>query len=349
MLLKKEWDKIITEHFDIFDAYTRKRILGINESERDIVLSSLSAKLYNIIVDKTTEIDYGDIPKSKGDITKIPNYVNIKDCLETIRGILVEFRENTEPVDQIFTAIDNLIDSRPIWEKAYVYNSAIPIVFYETIALAIVSSTSLLISTSIDYIKEPSEKAYTVILDKVSYRKNKDALLFRNLRKFNNAYKTGEIKKAFEPMLKVRDEIKEAVDIVNEFSASAILAGVITAGVIASLIGLIVPILHELVSFFYCTKQSISDFFAIQAELLALNAESVKLDYTKTEEKREKIYNNQMKLVEKFKKISSALAVRLKSGEKRGEAMYKKESSIKYTIDMDTDELKTPSKSNSMF
>lgn len=348
MVSKQDWNGIIAEYFNIFDNYTRNKLLSLEESEKDMVLSSLSAKLYNIIVDKATEIDYGDIPKSKGDITRIPNFVNITECLNTIRGILVEFKEDTEPVDEILKAIDNLRESRPMWEKAYVFNSPVPITFYETMALAIVSSTSLLISTSIDYIKEPSENTYNITLDKVSYHKSKDALLFRNLRKFNKGYKSGEIKKVMEPMLKVKEEVSEAVDIINEFSATSIIAAVVTAGVIVSMISLIVPILHELTSFFFCTKQHISDFFDIQADLLALNAESVKLDYTKTESERDKIYKKQMNLVNRFKKIANALAVKLKSAEKRGEAMYKKESAVKYTIDKDTDSWSTTS-SSSMF
>ena len=76
MILKEQWNNIITEHFDIFDTNTRKILLSINEAEdRNMVLSSLSAKLYNIIVEKSTEIDFGDIPKSKGDISKIPHFV----------------------------------------------------------------------------------------------------------------------------------------------------------------------------------------------------------------------------------------------------------------------------------
>lgn len=348
MILKRDWNQIVTEHFDIFDPYTRRRLISVQEGEQDQVLASLSAKLYSIIVDKTTEIDYGDIPRSKGDITRIPNFVGITECLNTIKGILVEFKEDTEPVDEILKAIDNLRESRDLWEKAYTFNSSLPITFYETIALAIVSSTSLLISTSIDYIKEPSENSYTISLDKVSYHKNKDALLFRNLKRFNKAYMNGEIRKVMEPTLRVKEEVKEAVDIITEFGASSIIAGIITAGVIVSMISLIIPILHELTSFFFCTKQHISDFFEVQADLLALNAESVKLDYTKTESERNKIYTKQMKLVARFKKIANALAVKLKSAEKRGEAMYKKESSSKLTIDRDTDTLKTTSQS-SMF
>lgn len=345
---KTEWNKIISEHFDVFHPYTRKTLLSLQESDRNMVLSSLSAKLYHIIVDKTTEIDYGDIPKSKGDITKIPHFTDILECLNTISSILTELKEDQTPVNDIFKAIDNLRESRAIWERAYVLNADMPIIFYETMALAVVSSTSLMVSTSIEFIKEPSENSYTITLDKVAYHKNKDALLFRNLRRFNKAYLSGEIKKTMENMLQVKNTVKEAVDIVNEFSATGIIAGLVTAGLIVSMISMIVPILHELTSFFFCTKQSFSDWFDAQANLLALNAESVKLDYTKTESEREKIYNKQMKLVERFKKIANALAVKLKSAEKRGEAMYKKESTMKYRMDEETGSISTSSTS-SMF
>ena len=331
---RKEYLNIISEYFDIYDTRTRKTLLSITEArEQAAVLSSLSSKLYNIIVDKSTEVDFGEIPKSKGDIAKIPNYMNILECLETIRGILVEFGENTESVDEIMKAIDNLRDSRALWEKGYTFNADMVIVFYETMALSIISSTSLLISTSIDYIKEPSENDYSITLDKTGYHKSKNYLLFKNLKRFNNAYRNGEVKKVMEIALKAKETVKESVDYVNEFSAAGIIAGIVTAGFAISLIGLIVNILQDLITLHYCMRQNISDYLDIQANLLAINAESVKLDVTKTEEKRTKIYNKQMKLVEKFKKLSNKFAIKMKSADKQSQVIIKKESSVKYKVD----------------
>lgn len=333
MVLKSQYNKIISEHFDIIDTKTRRILLALDEADQNMILSSLSAKLYHMIVDKVDDIDYGDIPKSKGDITKIPHFVELEECLNTIRGLLVQFNEDTQPVDEVLKAIQNLRESRSIWEKAYTFGSQMPILFYETMALSIVSSVSLLISTSIEYIKEPTEGNYRISLDKVGYVKSKNSLLFKNIKKFNKAYANGDIKKTMEPLLKAVDKVRESVNIVNELSATAIVAGIVTAGVVVSMISLIIPILHELVAMFFCAKQSISEYFDIQADLLALNAESVRLDYTKTESERNKIYTKQMKLVDRFKKIANKLAVKLKSAEKRGETLVKKENSVKYKMD----------------
>lgn len=332
-LSSKEYNKIISEHFDIFDDTTRKKVMLIEENDKQMIMSSLASKLYHFIVEKVDDIDYGDIPKSKGDISKIPHFLELKECLDTIREILVQNNDDTEPVDVILKSIENLRDSKDIWEKAYTMECQLPIIFYETIALSIVSSVSFLISTSIEYIKEPSEGSFRIAIDKVAYAKSKKGLLFKNLRKFNKAYANGEIHKTMEPLLRANQKVRESVDMVNEISATAIVAGIVSAGVIASIIALIVPILHDLVSMFFCAKQSISEYFDIQANLLALNAETVKLDYTKSEDKRLKIYNKQMKIVETLKKISNKLAVRMKSSEKRGMDMVRKEDSTKYTMD----------------
>lgn len=328
MIYSSQWNSLISEHFDILDTDTRRSLLAIKEDgeQQNMVLSSLAAKLYKIIVEKSTDIDYGQIPKSKGDITRIPNFVEIMDCLNIIRSIVIEYKDDPVYVDEVLKAIDNLKESRDLWEKAYTYRADVAVTFYETIALAIVGSTSLMISTSIEYIKDPSEQVYTLTLDKVAYTKTQNGLLFKNIKRFNKAYKSGDIRKTFEAMLKVNNTVRESVDIVNEFSASAILAAVISAGMIVSLIGLIIPILHELVCLFFCAKQKVSDYFSIQADLLAMNAESVKLDVTKTESKRNDIYKRQMKLVDRFKKISNKLAVKIKGAEKRAESMVKTET-----------------------
>lgn len=334
MILRQDtWKSIISEHFDIFDNNTRKTLLSLHEQDdQNMVLSSLSNKLYHHIIEKTAEIDYGGIPLSKGDITKIPHFLDIKECLSTIQLLVVEFKGDTTPVDEVLKLIENLKSSKDIWEKAYLYKSEIPIILYETMALSIVSSTSLLISTCIEYIKEPTEETFTIVFDKVGYSKSKKSLLFKNIIKFNKAYSKGEIRKVMEPTVSAITKVKESVDIVTEVSVTGVIAGIITAGLIGALITLIIPLLQELVCFFYCGRQKFSDFFEIQANILAINAESVKLDYTKNKKDREAIYKKQMKYVETFKKISNKLAVTMKTAETNSEKMIKKET-IKYKVD----------------
>ena len=53
-----------------------------------------------------------------------------------------------------------------------------------------------------------------------------------------------------------------------------------------------------------------SDWFQTQADFLQINAENLKYrDDDKGEDHQKKVYQNQMKWVERFKKIANALAI----------------------------------------
>lgn len=325
----KIYNEIVKEHFDITDKDTRKVIVSLNEDQQNQLVTSLSAKLYTIIVSKVDEIDYGKIPESRGDITKIPNFQELNECIDTIRKLLIEYKQPTDSVDAVFEAIENLKDSRQLWEKAFTYENNLAIVFYNTIALSIVSSVSFLISGSIDFIKDPDSESYEVVLDTNGFHKSKDNLLFKNLKKFNKSYRKGEIQKAIKASLESGKNIKESSIRTVEESIVTVAA---TTVLVLSLAKLILPILHELVCMLYCARQNMSDYMSIQSDLVRLNAENVKFDTTKTPEERKKIYNRQSKIADKFKKISNKLAVKIKSTQTQAEKLIAVDNKTAYKI-----------------
>ena len=87
---KKDFDAIVSENMDLQDSATLNTICSINEADRAAVLTSLTSKLYDNIVDKVDDIDFGSIATSRGDITKIENYERLLDCIELMRSIVKE-------------------------------------------------------------------------------------------------------------------------------------------------------------------------------------------------------------------------------------------------------------------
>ena len=324
------YNTIIREYFDITDKRTRDILLNINEADQEQILGSLASKLYKNIVDKVPEIDYGKIPESRGDITKIPNYQEMMECLDTIGDIITYYKEKPDSVNIIREAVDNLRDSRRLWEKAYNINCEFPMLFYNSIALAIVSSVSLLLSTCIDYINKPDEKTFEAILDRNRLHKSKDTLLLKNLAFFNKSYKKKEIDKAMGAMLKAEKAVAEG--------ASTIVGGIVAGIVVVKMILLVIPILHELVYMFYSAKQSLSDFFEMQANVVALNAEKVKEGSTKTPEKRDKIYERQMRMSQLFRKIANKTSIKFNKAEVNANKMIKGDEKPNYNIDDVTNE-----------
>ena len=343
------FDKVLKEHFDTSDRKSMKALLSLNEAEQNQAMVALAAKLYDKIIAKVDDIDFGTIPASRGDITKIGNFQELRDCLTTIREILVHYKQDTVQIDIIDKAIDNIRDSKAMWERAYAVGSEMPVVFYNTICLSIVSATSLLISSCIDFIKEPGNASFQVSFDRVAYNKTKDKLLFQNLEKFNKAFLKGDIQKTMDAVIKSTVNVKESGEEITESTALIALAATIASGVlVASLIGLIIPLLHELISLLYCARQDVADYFEVQAKVVQFNAEQLKYDYTKSEGEIKKIYDKQIKISDLFKKISNKLSVKMNKADNDAKALIKKDKAEKFKAE-DLEMNDVPSMSSSIF
>lgn len=334
-MLQKDFDFVLKEYFDTSNRKSMQALLSLNEADQNQAMMALASKLYEKIVAKVDDIDFGTIPASKGDITQIGNYLEMRDCINIIGEILAHYKQDMSPLTIIENAIENIKSSKKVWEKAFLVGSELPITFYNTIVLSIVSGVSLLISSSIDFIKEPGNNSFEISFDKVAYMKTKDKLLFQNLDKFNKSYAKGDVQKLMSSIVNTNANIKESTsELVTESITLAAIATVIGSGLFAAtLLTVIIPILHELVSSLYCAKQGVSEYFEIQAKLVQFNAEQLKYNYTKSEDQIKKIYNKQMKIAELFRKISTAFAVKMTKAEKEAKKLIEQDKKEKYTAD----------------
>lgn len=331
-MFREQYNALIKEHFDIMDNETRKVLVTINEADQNQVLGSLATRLYDSIVKKATDIDYGQIPASKGDITKIPNYLDIVQALTTVRDMQVATKQSTESADIIFTAIENLKKSNKLWDRGFLMDCEMIVVFYNTIALSIVSATSLLISATVEFVKEPDSGIIDLELAKVSNHKTRDGLLFKNLEKFNKAYKKGDIEKTLEPLLRAQRQMKESVENNGTVVMENIAALLFTGAMVVGLLSTIIPILHQLTTSLYCLRQNLSEYLSGEADIIMLNAEKVQYNRTKTPEQKKKIIAKQHKIADRFKKWANKLIIKSTKAEKDAEKMIKEEQNNKKKI-----------------
>lgn len=333
-MLRDQYNALVKEHFDITDRETRKVLVTIDEADQNQVMGNLAAKLYDAIVKKVTDIDFGQIPASKGDITKIPNYLDMVSCLTTIRDMMVESKQSTGSADIIFLAIENMKKYQKIWEKGYFLENEMTIVFYNTIALSIVSAISLLTSATIEFIKNPQSDVIDIELAKVANHKTKDNLLFKNLDKFNKACRKGDIEKVFNEVLKAQRQLKEGA-IVKE-SISAIL---FTGAMVLGLLTTVIPILHQLTNALYCLRQNVAEYLAGEADVIRLNAEKVQYNRAKTPEQKKKIIARQHKIADHFKKWANKLMIKANKADAEAQRQTKEDRSNKSKIGDVIDEM----------
>ena len=187
-----EMETTLREFMDLNDRQTLNTVVSVCEAGNNQFIIALTNKLYDMIRKKVDRVDYSYVMGSRGDITKIPNYDDLNECLEIIRKIVIQYKQSTAPVDTVLTAIQNLVDRKKLFTRAFSINSPLPILTYNSIALAIVQSVSYLIATSSEFIKDPTIETFQMVLDVTAYRKTSQNLLFTNLEEFNKSCKSKE-------------------------------------------------------------------------------------------------------------------------------------------------------------
>jgi len=203
--------KLIREYFDIADEKTRKFLIKEDGNDTQ-VLTALTNALYDKIVSNVDKIDFGSIPRSRGDITKVEGFENTVECLNIIRKIVIEYHEDPRIVDNVLGAIENIKTRKAQFMKGYATNTEFPMVLYNLVVLAIEQTVSFLIATTIQYIKDPDTGSFEAALDKVAYNNTRDNLLYEQLEKFNLGCSTGQIDSAIAEVYSARVK-REAVEI----------------------------------------------------------------------------------------------------------------------------------------
>jgi hypothetical protein len=319
------FEKAINEYFDASDEETRKVLLAVNEEDQNRVLTALTSKLYDNIVDKVDDIDFGEIPLTKGDITKLSNYSQMLETADLIKQLVEEFKQKTENnIDQVIKGISNIASRKDLFMKAYMVNQEMPMVIYNTMTLTVVKSLSYMISCCIDFIKTPDTEAFDIVVDRNAVAKSEHHLLFDNLRKFNESCARGDFDKG--------------MDYVMKLGTKQLLGGPMVVGPAILAVGVllsIIPIMRELIYFFYYTRVRVSDYFALQADLLQMNQYNIRHarpDLSK--EEKESIIRKQTTIINAFRKVSDTIAVDCKKGEKDATTAIVKDSKKFKTSDI---------------
>lgn len=209
-MILNDYYELIRENFNLSDSKTRQCIIALEDAEQNQVLSALANALYDKIIKKVDQIDFGTIPQSRGDITKVDGFENTVECLNIMRRLVTEYHEDTKVVDTVLGAIENVRSRRSTFVKGFAMNLELPMVMYNLVVMAIEQSVSFLIAVCIQYIKDPETDSMKSALDKVAYKNAKDNMIYKQLELFNTSCATKELDKTFETVFKRGGKISES-------------------------------------------------------------------------------------------------------------------------------------------
>lgn len=318
------YKEVIAEHFDMTNRRNRKILLNLDEADQSSVLLSLTSKLYSMIVDKIDDIDYGEIPETKGDITLLTQYNKMNDCIDTLTKILQKYRQPTDCIDTIQAAMDNIENDRDLYKRGFATKVEIIMTTYNSIVLAIIASLSYMITVTVEFIKD-GNGGFKATFDKAGIARTKDSLTYSNLVHFNDACSKGQIRNAFEPLIKSKARNLAVTTL------GAISVGIAVAGILMN----ILPIIRELVYFFYAGRVRISQYFDVQADLLEMNSQMLKShDVEATEDENKHVARRQESIADAFRKIANFFAVKTKEADRHATNEIKRDNK-----DMDVDDV----------
>lgn len=290
--LLRDATKILCEGTD--DSYVK--VQAILEDVESPITKTYKEKLFESIISRS-HIDFGDIPKSKGDITKYSGYQSMLDCLHSLLKVANEekSKELTNAVNTVLTAIENIRALQNVYVKAYANKTDIAIIDYQTYVLTCVEATTTLISNYIDFIKTPSSN-YVMELKNTKFRAN--ALYLDQLERFNKVNVNGSYNKYISTVVQKGQE--------NFLLDPAIIAGAAFVSVIALSI---IPVTRELIYLYNETKRKLSDLFALQAYYLEMNKTALEYNTEIKSDKKKVIIQKQDKIRKKFLYLSEKLRI----------------------------------------
>jgi len=351
-----EFEEIMREHLDYNDdrnIHAVARILREADTDsQNRMMEAITNKMYSLIQQKADKIDFSSISRSRGDITKIQNYESLMECCDVIRQFINGYHENLSSIDTVDTAIANIKKRTDMFKKAFVINSPIATMTYNSMTLGCVYSISFLIATCIEFIKDPKAGSWQMALDKTALAATDKNLMFNSLRDFNTSCSSGDFDMAMDVALKQGKVRKEAADISdmvhvnpdhpvlddsdytddievfhdadddNEIDYGVQQEGMIGYTVVRAFIfiaKLLIPMIRNVVYLFYHTRQKISDYYAQQAQLLEMNAYQLQYNTELDEEEKKKIFDKQMRIAAKWRETARRFDVDYKNAKKQAE------------------------------
>lgn len=330
--MRKDVAKFFDETMDTSSYENYSFINSLTEAEQGNAVMVLANKLYNMIVNKIEDIDYREIERSGGDITKFSQYKRTKECIETLQTIASQSKEGIEDVAVIAQCMKNIEDNKLLFVQGFKNNVSLIKNFYNAIVMGMISDIGFMTTVCVEFIKNP-DSTVSLEMHNLQEYQTRFGLVHRNLIKFNDACTKGEINKAFSTLVG-KKIAHESIILGLGIGSLILLAGIV--------VYVIIPILRDLTYIFFSFRAHLSDWFKLQEELLKANTIRLKSLKAKNDKDIKKVIEDQEKWADRMRRISEMLAIKYVPAEK--EAI--KKSAIDAKTVVKKDEIHEPEESD---
>ena len=268
----------------------KKYMKSMSKDDINQINGTLLQNLYKSVIDRKN-IDFGDIPDSAGDIEKMKYYANTVECLDTLEKLYRQHNIEEPTLVTIRTAISNMKKYRPQFQDGFRRKHDFIMLTYNSLAMSIIDATSFLIASFMDYVVSPNN-AYAV---GKNANNSRGRVVTSSLEKFNSMSNNNQFGDALEYMLMEQRK---------NFAGETV---VVTGAIIMILLS-IVPIIRELIFFYYHSRVRLSDYLNMQADFLEMNKLAVQAS-EKSPTERKAIIKKQDDVIKKLRRKADKLQI----------------------------------------
>lgn len=273
--------------------------------------------MMKFITDKYNSLDFGEIEKSAGDITRFKYTRMIMENAEMLGHI---YQDSTDPgaskyiqvIDAIHAVISHLNEYRSVYSTLYKNGNGVVQLMYTSMVAGCLYATGTLVSNTIRFVTTEQDTDCDVLYEEIPgtikhvHIKNILAVA-KDLNRFVDL---------IEAMAKPtnRNAVSESV------SATTVAAVVFGVGGIIFLIPRVLMLIREIIYSIYYSRVKVSEMLDLQAELIRTNIESLEQGRG-----NKKVIARQKRIAQKLESWKNKVALKMDTTEVMKKTQQRKE------------------------
>ena len=280
-------------------------------------------KLYESVLKYGNKCDFGTIPKSKGDITKVDGIEDTVQCLDILNQLHTKHNIPIQDIADIRTVISAITRLKRSFEFGFKTNNDYLIITYNTIVMAVLDATSNLIADYTSYMVTPNDVQYQGVSKS---NKKRESVSIDTIRRFAKLSADGTLDSTVNSIVNIATKRSAGTRTTNDavVTESLTVAVVITAGILLG-IKLIIEGIRSLIFGAYNSRVKVAEYLEMQATFLEMNRLVVE-NTNRPASQKEKILKNQEKVILKLRRLADKIKINSEDMSAKGDKLAKQEN-----------------------
>lgn len=307
----------------------RKNLLEANNVDIEKIDDSIRKKIEKLFLKiemKMNDIDFSNIDRSKGDITKYINYNDIVKVLDLYKSLSKNNFTKDKEYNILITLIENIKKYKNEFSIGYRLDNFFVKLQYRSAMLYVEQGISLLISNGIEIININEEDKFPELI----YNKNEESIkysrkFFNHIEDFNKNCTNGSVSKLFSTLLNKENIKNEAVvNTILEIFTKYILPTLAVLGIFSVLL----MFAQYIVYYYYIKRIKMANSSKEYVDMIELNIIKLKNDPNMDIEKKRKIIEKQQNVINRTIKWINFIDVTNREVNKKVEADIIKDKTL---------------------